>query len=288
MTAPPFIAHLQHLARHEPVAAGTGQVMWHGLGTGPALVLLHGGHGSWLHWAANIEALAQHHTVWVPDLPGYGHSTPPPEPTLPSLLLALRESLGHLLGPTTPIALAGFSFGSLVAAHLAANPAANPAGQGIAGHGPITHLALLGAAAHGGARRPRGELLPWRAAHRAGDAAELHRLMRHNLLMHMLHGDAAADEAALHIHTQACLATRFRSREISRAGGLQALLDGYTGPTLLLWGEHDVTATPDALAPALLAGRPHCQAAVLPDAGHWVAFEAAPAVNTRLTAFFAS
>lgn len=279
MAPPPFIAHLRAQVQHRAVAAGGGTVQWHGLGAGPPLVLLHGGHGSWLHWAANLEALAQQHTVWAPDMPGYGGSAAPPEPTLPSLLAMLGHSLGTLLGPRTPLALAGFSFGGLVAAHLAASPCAL--------HGPITRLALLGPGGHGGTRRPSSDLLPWRAAHRAGDGPELQRLMRHNLLMHMLHHEAAADEAALHIHTEACLGTRFRSREISRAGGLGDLLGAYAGPTLLLWGEHDVTATPEELIQAWLPGQGKRQAAVLPDAGHWVAYEAAEAVNARLLEFFA-
>jgi CubicO group peptidase (beta-lactamase class C family) len=35
-------------------------VTWRRFGSGPHLVLLHGGHGSWLHWVRNIEFLARH------------------------------------------------------------------------------------------------------------------------------------------------------------------------------------------------------------------------------------
>lgn len=63
------------------------RVCWRGFGAGRPVVLLHGGHGNWLHWVRNIEALAAHHAVWVPDLPGYGDSDDPvPGGGLPSLV----------------------------------------------------------------------------------------------------------------------------------------------------------------------------------------------------------
>ena len=43
-------------------------------GQGPALFLIHGGHGGWQHWQANLLALARSHTVVAIDMPGYGLS----------------------------------------------------------------------------------------------------------------------------------------------------------------------------------------------------------------------
>lgn len=268
--APPGLAP----AQHHRVPVGTGHVSWRRFGHGAPLVLLHGGHGSWQHWLRNIAPLAQGHTLWVPDMPGYGESSAPAEPSLAALVQALQHSLDTLVGAATPVGLAGFSFGGLVAAQLAVQ------------RGGVTQLALLGPAAHGGARRPRGELQSWRAAQRSGDALALHTVMRHNLLLHMLHSEAAADDTAVQIHTHSCLGTRFHSRSISLAGGLLATLQAYNGPTLLAWGEHDVTATPAELLPQVLAGQPHRQGQELAGAGHWVAWEAAAQVNTLLTSFF--
>lgn len=274
--APDLLADLERRAQRHDVAATGGSVAWRRFGAGPHLVLLHGGHGSWHHWLRNIAALERRHTLWVPDMPGYGASTPPPEPTLASLVEALRCSLDALVGPATPVDVAGFSFGGLVATHLSVQ------------RGAVRRLALLGPAGHGGARRPRGELQNWREAHRSGDAAALRAVMRHNLMLHMLHDETAADETALHVHVEACLATRFHRRSISRAGGLLPMLDRFAGPTLLLWGEHDVTATPQALLPQLLAGHPNRQGEVLAGAGHWVAYEAADRVQARMLAFLAT
>src|SRR5207249_5621844 len=45
-------------------------------GSGPDLVLFHGGMGSWKHWIRNIEPLARHFTVHALDHPSYGASAP--------------------------------------------------------------------------------------------------------------------------------------------------------------------------------------------------------------------
>lgn len=241
---------------------------WRQRGDGPPLVLLHGGHGSWLHWVRNIEALSTRFSVWVPDLPGYGDSDVPRAPTLDGLIEATQQTLDRLVGAQTPIALAGFSFGGLVASHLAAR------------RGAIDRLALLGPAGHGGERRPRGALQPWREALAGGDAAVLQTIMRRNLELHMLHGPS--DETAVAIHTTACVRTRFHSRRISRAAGLREALRLLTCPVLAAWGEHDVTATPESLMPALRTEFPALHTQLVAGAGHWVQYEAADEVNTLL------
>ncbi|MBI4301731.1 MAG: alpha/beta fold hydrolase [Chloroflexi bacterium] len=53
------------------------QVHYQVAGSGPPLVLLHGLGGSHVSWRKNIEALAQSHRVYVPDLPGHGYSDKP-------------------------------------------------------------------------------------------------------------------------------------------------------------------------------------------------------------------
>jgi pimeloyl-ACP methyl ester carboxylesterase len=255
----------------ERVPFDGGKLVWRQLGEGPPLVLLHGGHGSWRHWVRNIERLATRFSVWVPDLPGYGESDAPSAPTLDSLIDAIGQTLDRLVGAGTPIVLAGFSFGGLVASHLAAR------------RGAVERLVLLGPAGHGGDRRPRGALQSWREALASGDAARLRTIMRGNLELHMLHGPA--DEAAIDIHTDACVRTRFHSRRISRAAGLREALRRLTGPVLAAWGEHDVTATPAVLMPALGAEFPALRTRLVAGAGHWVQYEAADEVNALLLAW---
>jgi pimeloyl-ACP methyl ester carboxylesterase len=114
-----LVARLDAQSQRHELGTASGQVVWRRFGDGPPLVLLHGGHGSWLHWARNIPAWAQRCSVLVPDMPGYGDSATPPEPTLASLVQMLAQSLDGLVSADTPLQLAGFSFGGLVAAHLA-------------------------------------------------------------------------------------------------------------------------------------------------------------------------
>lgn len=263
---------LERAAQTQRVPFATGHVTWRRFGKGPLLVLLHGGHGSWWHWARNIESLAERYTVWLPDLPGYGDSDLPAGNSLDDLVDALIESLDRLIGGSTPLWLAGFSFGGLVAARLAER------------RGSVSQLALFGPGGHGGPRRPRGDLQAWRGL--AANSTEWHDVMRHNLLMHMLHQPAAIDELALRIHGDACLGTRFHSKSISRAGGLAASLDQYRGPVLLAWGEHDVTLVPEIVAKTLGGGRHSFQIYTVPGAGHWVQYEAAPTVNELLASWF--
>jgi pimeloyl-ACP methyl ester carboxylesterase len=47
---------------------------YHRVGSGPPLVLVHGIAASWQCWNPIIPALAQHHDVIAPDLPGFGGS----------------------------------------------------------------------------------------------------------------------------------------------------------------------------------------------------------------------
>jgi len=264
------IEALERLGRRQAVPFGAGQVTWRTFGNGPPLVLLHGGHGSWLHWVRNVRPWAAHFTVCLPDLPGYGDSDVPAAPTLQALVEATCDTLDALVGAAATVRLAGFSFGGLVAAHLAAR------------RGRVSHLALLGPAGHGGARRPRGELRPWRDAFVRQDMPALAALMRHNLATHMVHDPACIDALALRLHTLSCLRTRFHSRSISRAGGLREALAAHAGPLWLAWGEHDVTAVPAEAALSVAEGRRDCQCLIVPGVGHWVAFEGAEEVNARL------
>lgn len=276
-TRAPRAARLDALARQLDLGPIGCRVRWRGWGLDdrqrPPLVLLHGGHGNWMHWVRNIEALAEERAVWVPDMPGYGDSDAVDEGGLDTLLGRLMAGIAQLPGvPERRVDLAGFSFGGLVAAHVAARAAEAVASNETALR--VHHLLLLGPAGHGGARRPRGALQDWHAAAQAQDTAALATIMRHNLLMHMLHDDAAIDDEALAVHTRACQATRFRSKRLSRAGGLQALVAAHAGPAAAVWGAHDVTADPAEAA--TLVARP---AQVIPAAGHWVQYEAATQVN---------
>ena len=275
-----LIARIDALSTRHDAEHGGVRVRWRRFGnddTHPPLVLLHGGHGSWMHWLRNVEALSATHTLWLPDMPGFHDSDTPPKPAsgqaaVDPLLDALSGTLDGLIGAKTEIDLGGFSFGGLVAAKFGAR------------RGGIRRLALLGSGGHGTLRRMTVEMINWRAAE---DRDQERAALLHNLAALMLHDKAAIDALAFAIHDMSCHGTRFRSKDVSLAGGLQAALDAIGGPQLLLWGEHDVTADSRPLVAHLAAGHPQREGVVIDGAGHWVQFERSDEVNAQLLRFLA-
>ncbi|HET7837466.1 MAG TPA: alpha/beta hydrolase [Variovorax sp.] len=273
-----LIARIDALATLHDVEHDGVRVRWRCFGsddTRPPLVLLHGGHGSWMHWLRNAEALSASRTLWLPDLPGFNESDAPPKPqpgqaAVDPLLDALSGTLDSLIGAGTPIDLGGFSFGGLVAAKF---------GQR---RGHIRRMVLVGSGGHGTLRRMTVEMVNWRAAE---DRDQERAALLHNLAALMLHDKSAIDALAFAIHDISCHGTRFRSKEVSLSGGLQAALEAIGGPQLLLWGEHDVTADSRPLVAQLAAGHPQREGVVIDGAGHWVQFERAGEFNSAVLRF---
>lgn len=270
-----FIARLEGMAHVVDLPHAGRNVRWRVFGAGQPLVLLHGGHGSWLHWARNIVPLASSHRLLVPDLPGYGDSacleaTSDDVNGLQSIVDAVQATVLQLVEGQS-FGVAGFSFGGMVAATLARECAS------------VRRLCLLGPAAHGMPRRQTQPLLDWRKAPDAQSAASA---FRQNLASFMLHELDAADTLAPSIHERSCRAARFRSKTISRRGGLVQVVSGLQCPVLAVWGEHDVTAHPADVAEALRAGRPDREWCLLPGAGHWVQYERPQIVNALLETWF--
>ncbi|MGO4331096.1 alpha/beta fold hydrolase [Cupriavidus sp. 2TAF22] len=238
-------------------------------------MLIHGGHGSWMHWIRNIEALGREHTLWLPDLPGFGDSgtldgDPHATDRLARLVGTVAGSLDDLLGRTSRFGLAGFSFGGVVAAHMAASMP------------NVERLALLGSAGHGGPRRQGAEMVNWRT----DDRGQMLAALRHNLGALMLHDQGSIDALAMDLHERMCKATRFHSKALSRKPLLRDALSSFSGPTLLMWGEHDVTAQAVEAAQQLASGVSHRDWCVVPGAGHWVQYERPLEVNQLLSRWF--
>ncbi len=88
------------------------------IGSGPAVLLLHGLSGCWQNWLENIPRLAREHRVIAVDLPGFGASPMPPEQISVSgyarMLVALLDELG-----IETVAIVGSSMGGFVGAEMA-------------------------------------------------------------------------------------------------------------------------------------------------------------------------
>jgi 2-hydroxy-6-oxonona-2,4-dienedioate hydrolase len=250
----------------------------HRSGSGPDVVLFHGGMGSWKHWIRNIEPLATRFTVHALDHPSYGASAPVPRETSGAAYLDLVHGLVIEMFPgDAPLRFAGFSFGAAIAANLARRLASR-----------VTHLCLVSPA--GFPSRRFGDR-PTRSYREAGDDEKLFReICRHNLLVNMLSDPASVTEETLDIQADCVRKARFNSRKVSGGGTLLGDLAHLTCRIRLLWGEHDDSQ----FRPAdLLIGEIREAVGALdlhriPRAGHWSAYENAPEVNRLLLEFFAS
>ena len=265
------IATCDARATQHVLALGGCETRWRSWGAGTPLVLIHGGHGAWTHWIRNIDALARHFRVIVPDLAGFGDSgdfavaAHGPE-RMELLVESLRLGVEHL-APQEDMHLAGFSFGGAVAGLLAPRLPR------------LQRLALLGCGGHGGARRDRQPLHDWRAH----QGAQRWQALQQNVEAFMLSGPV--DALALQVHGQACERTRFRSKAISRSPLLLQALQDFDKPVLLVWGEDDVTAIPAEAALALTQHQPRRDWTILAGAGHWVQYERPEAINTLLASW---
>ncbi|MEL6372729.1 MAG: alpha/beta hydrolase [Pseudomonadota bacterium] len=134
MPTTPAAAHLEALPdlfpgfEHHTIAAGEVKLNLRTGGRGPALVLLHGYPQTHVCWHAIAPALAEHFTLIIPDLRGYGRSEAPPadeghlayaKRTMAADIVALMRALGH-----ERFMLAGHDRGGRVAYRLALDHAA--------------------------------------------------------------------------------------------------------------------------------------------------------------------
>lgn len=257
--------------RHDVELLHGERMAWRRFGDGPPLVLIHGGHGSWLHWVRNIDVLSSSHSLWLPDLPGYGDSDPIESSGIDEIIDATVYSIDRLMGAGKAIDLGGFSFGGLVASRVAAT------------RGEVRKLAVIGTAGHGLKSRYTLEMRNWRLAR---EPAALWSALRNNLAALMIHDPRDIDALALEVHRVCCTATRFRSKTISRSSLLAEVLEGVEAPVLLVWGEHDVTTQPEAAARSIAGQRAGIEWRIVPGAGHWAQYERADALNRLLLAWF--
>lgn len=270
------LARVDALAEQFTTEHRSTRVRWRRFGNGGrSLVLLHGGHGNWMHWLRNVEALSSRREVWVPDMPGFGVASDPPSRLTPAeqlawIEVALQESVDQLPFSRQGFDLAGFSFGALVASALARRSTVN-------------RLALVGPAGHGSPRRTEFVLKNWREF---SDVNEVKSALKHNLAVLMLTGSGADDPLALAIHEAGCRACRVHTRAVSRMGWLPDRLALLKIPMLALWGDSDVTAVPEVAAQALgldVEGRAWQS---IGGAGHWVQYQKPDVVNRALDNWF--
>lgn len=263
-----LLDRLTAAARRIATPCGEGSLVWHVWGEGEPLVLLHGGSGSWRHWARNVGPLSRQRMVVCPDLPGLGESAMPPVEDPAPVAAVVREGITRILGAGTRYDLCGFSFGALLSGHVAAQP-----GEAL------RSVTLVGAGALG-PRRQVTELTKVRSLEGEARVAA----HRHNLAALMFADPRNIDPLALAIQEWNTRRARFRSRGFAGSTSLRDAIARARCPVALLYGERDAIAWPEVELrfAALRAVQPGAWTGIIPGAGHWVAYEAAETFNAML------
>ncbi|HEY6433638.1 MAG TPA: alpha/beta fold hydrolase [Acetobacteraceae bacterium] len=249
---------------------GAGRMAWHCWGSGPALVLLHGGSGSWRHWVRNIDFFAQDRRVIAPDLPGFGESDMPSRPEDPyDTAEILARGLDTVLAGGDAYDLAGFSYGGVIAGCLAAQDRER-----------VRSVTIVGS---GGLGLARGTTPLAKVRHLAG--AEREAAHKTNLASLMIADPAHIDALALLIQDCNTRHARLKSPLVSRGTYLRDALAVVRCQVNGIWGSLDAPSLPDigAREAAMRALQPGLRFRVIPGAGHWVAYEAAEAFNRTLS-----
>ena len=257
---PSALRALDAASRHVDTPCGRGTMRFRVWGSGPPLLMLHGGSGSWMHWARNIEFFARDHMVVASDTPGLGQSARTSHPEqLQSYAQAIAAGLQSVIGPAPALDILAFSFGSIVSGALLAEPSID-----------VRKLVLVGPAALG-VSKLSGNLVGVR--HLEGDARRAANT--ENLAILMFADREKIDATAIDIQDWNSRHTRIDSRRFARTTSLKEALTVWGKPFAAIIGEKDVTSQPPLVSPVLRSVAPQADIRVLEGIGHWCMYEAA-------------
>nr|MDT0664146.1 alpha/beta fold hydrolase [Micromonospora sp. DSM 115978] len=265
------MSDLDSRADRHVTPCGEGNLVWRCWGAGRPVLLLHGSHGSWLHWVRNVPALAASGQVWAPDLPGYGESSPPEVLDSPACHAeALAAGMRLLLADRAPVDVVGFSLGATIGAHLA-----------VLAPELVRRLVVVDA---GGLGTPTvtPDFRPLRGLE--GEARK--QTHRHNLSQMMFHDPANIDDLAMWIQLTLVRPRSLVHHEVLPDKLLRVLRQV---PVQLdaIWGDHDRPhPNPAANVAVIREFQPEAELRTVRGAGHWSMYEGADEFNTHLCELF--
>ena len=255
-------------------------------GTGPAVVLLHGGGpgaSGVSNYSRNIEALAAHYRVIVPDMPGYGKSVKgvdqnDPFGYLADMIRGLLDELG--IGTAH---LVGNSYGGAAALRLALDTPhrvdklvlMGPGGIGTTRGLPTAGLKSL-LSYYGGAGPSRGKLAAFIRTFLVYDGAAVPEDLIDLRYRASIDPEVIADPP---LRRPSGLRTLWRM-DLTRDSRLRTL----TTPTLVLWGRDDKVNRP-AGGPMLVNLMPNAELVMTSHTGHWMQWERAELFNRLVIDF---
>ena len=266
----------QRLSRFaKQMTDSTGSISYLDLGSGNPVVFVHGGHGGWYHWMANIESLAMHRRVIAPDLPGFGASASPSDgfslEVVGGRVFDLLDSLKVAL-----FDLVAFSFGSCISSYMAATrpervrtlTLVNPAGMG-----PVAQRLSDAQAEASEVARTRGM--------EQGVEVSLKKIM---LSDHALVTPELTALAAHHVK-----ATRVLTRPIARTNPTRKNVELVQAPVWLVLGSKDPHQTHELAArEKWIKDLSPTNCASVGPAAHWLQYERASWFNKHVLEFISS
>jgi 4,5:9,10-diseco-3-hydroxy-5,9,17-trioxoandrosta-1(10),2-diene-4-oate hydrolase len=276
------------LTEHTVTVAGK-QLFVAEIGSGPAVVMLHGGGpgaSGVTNYARNIDVLAQRFRVVVPDMPGYGRSAKgvdrsDPFGYLADMIRGLLDEIG------------------LDSAHLVGNSYGGAAALRLALDTPhrVDKLVLMGPGGIGTTRAlPTAglkSLLSYYGG--AGPSREKLTAFIRNYLVY--EGDSVPDEL-IDVRYEASIDPAVVANPpLQRPAGPRALwrmdltrdrrLKTLTTPALVLWGRDDKVNRPSG-GPMLLNLMPNAELVMTSHTGHWMQWERAGLFNDLVTEFLST
>jgi 4,5:9,10-diseco-3-hydroxy-5,9,17-trioxoandrosta-1(10),2-diene-4-oate hydrolase len=258
-------------------------------GAGPAVVMLHGGGpgaSGVSNYSRNIDALAQHLRVIVPDMPGYGRSTKDVDQSDPFGYLAdMIRGLLDELGVETAH-LIGNSYGGAAALRLALDSPHR-----------VGKLVLMGPGGIGTTRALPTDGLKSLLSYYGGDGPSREKLERF-IRTYLVYDGASVPDELIDLRYQASIDPEVVANPpLRRPSGPMAprtlwrmdltrdsRLKHLQTPTLVLWGRDDRVNRP-AGGPMLLNMMPNAELLMTSHTGHWMQFERAELFNEIVTEF---
>lgn len=261
-------------------------------GSGPPVVMLHGGGpgaSGVSNYSRNIEALAQHFRVIVPDMPGYGRSAKgidhsDPFGYLATMIRGLLDELGidaaHLVGN---------SYGGAAALRLALDSSERvrklvlmgPGGIGTTRGAPTAGLRSLlsyysGAGANGPSREKLESFIRNYLVYDGASVPDDLIALRYAASMDP---EVVANPPLRKPSGPTALRTLWRM-DLTRDKRLKKL----GTPTLVLWGRDDKVNRPSG-GPTLLNLMPNAELIMTSRTGHWMQWERAGLFNRLVCEF---
>lgn len=258
-------------------------------GTGPAVVMLHGGGpgaSGVSNFSRNIDAVAKHFRVIVPDMPGYGRSVKgvdhdDPFGYLADMIRGLLDELG-----ISTAHLVGNSYGGAAALRLALDTPLRvgklvlmgPGGIGTTRGLPTAGLKSL-LAYYGGDGPSRDKLAAFIRTYLVYDGAAVPDDLIDLRYRASIDPEVVADPPLRRPSGPMALRTLWRM-DLTRDRRLKTLAT----PTLILWGRDDKVNRP-AGGPMLFGLLPNAELVMTSRTGHWMQWERADLFNRLAVEF---